>query len=61
MCVGAFFVESLEGISEDDAGLGIFKTCLFLTNAMHFRLQHCRGFDEILENNLNRKSFPTSW
>ena len=25
MCVGAFFVESLEGISEEDAGRGIFK------------------------------------
>ena len=32
MCVGAFFVESLEGISEEDAGLGIFKTFLLLTS-----------------------------
>ena len=33
MCVGAFFVESLDGISEEDAGKGIFKTCLLLTSA----------------------------
>lgn len=58
MCVGAFFVESLEGISEEDAGLGIFKTFLLLTSD---KLLSGASELERVENILNQKSFPTSW